>query len=423
MKKFKHLPALCAAIVIGAAFFTACPDGNDDKPKGVTYTLNVSNVNVAQGKSAAITYTLTASDSSSTAEIPVTFACTTHNENCTLTINDGVVTAGGDEAMEPHSFTATAKKDDKTIATKSFTITVTDPGYDVDVTVTLGSEPEAQLEDGEYVWIAGAWYNNTWDKLVLTEQESGEWTVTIEGIPSDRAEWTYDIFAVKSPDTFGDDDWGIRLNGGNITYTHATNNGVINESVTAWRGRPVFVEGELLVNPGFDDGEGWSIGSVCPPWVITGLNQADLSNAWLSGDPPGSQGGAKHFRDFNQNSNSTYYLDNESTLSILQDVDAVTGSLSADVEVTLSVYIALFSTDQEDMELVVGSQTYDFTGDLDTNLAPGASAPWQKVSHTFTLAAGDIVNDKVTVGLQYTAGSGSCRTMIDTFSFMVAEEE
>jgi len=593
MKKFNHVLALCAVVITAVSFFAACGGESSSPETGVTYTLAVSNISVSQGDTKEIEYTLTASDGSDTSAIPVTFA--DDDSGSTLTINGSSVTAGQNETPAVHNFTATAKKDGATVATKTFTVTVTsladieaallviedmeiyrvggsatsrtiepklydadgeeitnpvflatvtyeytsdtltitngviqdskayaeedhdvsvtatigtdeleaefvvtvsklmydvkfyhetqeltdlaeevehgdtvtDPGdpviddfdfvawlvaiggaefdfdtpitantniyasgsnasteYSVVVTVTFTADPEAELLDGEYVWIAHGAYNETWDKTVLTNQGNNVWSATLTGIPLSRQAWTYDIFAVKSPDTFGDGDWGIRFNGGNINFNNATTPGVIKVNVNSWRGRIVINEGELLENPGFEgtDSGNWTIAHCTAGWTITGLNSDDFTNMWVSGDPPGSHGGGKHFRDFNGNSSSTYYLDSGATLSITQAVSASENGLAAGQEVTLSVWIALFSVSMEDPRLVVGDQVYEFNDDLNTTGPTGASAQWQQISKTFTLTTDDIdASGNITVGLEYEAGNGTCRTMFDDFSFVVAD--
>lgn len=206
MKKFKQLLTLCAAIVIAAAFFSACPDGNVD-PSGVTYTLTVHPVHLTPGDTADIDYTLTASDKSSTAGIPVTFAC--NDAACTLTVNDTEVTAAAGEDPGNHNFTATAKKDGTTVATKAFTVTVAPLSSieaallvidDMAIYRTGGTEASRTIEFTLFDTEAEPITSHNFLQTVTVEYTSDTLTITDGIIESDKtyAEGKHDVHAVAT---------------------------------------------------------------------------------------------------------------------------------------------------------------------------------------------------------------------------------
>ena len=130
MKKLKQMLGVLVTLTFAAVFFAAC-GGDDETPEGqigVTYTLSVENIAIFQGGHTHLAdhYTLTASDSSSIVDIDVSFECTSCTSTCEITIEGDNIQVPNDAGLITHTFLATAKKDDKTVATKSFTVTVKD---------------------------------------------------------------------------------------------------------------------------------------------------------------------------------------------------------------------------------------------------------------------------------------------------------
>jgi len=125
MKKINNVFLALVSLILAASFFAAC--GDDDPATtseggGVTYKLTVQPVTIPQGGGQDVTYTLTASDDSSTAGINVMYvAPTTPNAPG---VSGNRITTTTSTAKGEHTFTATATKDGKTVATASFTVTV-----------------------------------------------------------------------------------------------------------------------------------------------------------------------------------------------------------------------------------------------------------------------------------------------------------
>ena len=286
--------------------------------------------------------------------------------------------------------------------------------YDLSITVTIGSELEAALKPGEYVWVEGNFYNvSSWTAYLLTEQTDGTWTTTLNNIPG-FATIKYNVYADKSNSALS---WSIKAHDVDMTYNYNDAPGTLDYTVTKWLGRPNIVAGNLLANANFVENKStsWSIADGII-WTITGLNTSP-SSVYFTGDPPGAKSEGICLSDYKWGaSNSSYYLDNNATLTITQPVDASINGLAADVDVTLSVWINQLNKEQKDVILLVGAQEYDVTADL-----TGAAYSWQQVSQTFTLTETDIVGDKITVGLQYTAATATCMTYIDDFSLVIAD--
>jgi len=220
MKKFKKMFIVLTVLVIAASFMTACKEDGEDIKKDngdtVTYTLNAGDMLVAQGDTQKIVYTLTASDGSSTASIPVDFSCTTCTGTCEILDGDSI-DVPDDAVIKPHNITATAKKDNKVVATDTFTVTVKsiDDIVITDIVINnmsifrVGSEEEARtivynLFDGTVQITSGSFLND-----VVVEFESDTLEITNGIIESDK---TYEEDDYEVNDSDDEDEIDADLN-------------------------------------------------------------------------------------------------------------------------------------------------------------------------------------------------------------------
>ena len=378
----------------------------------LAYSLTVPNITMSAGETKTISYTLTASDESSTSAIPVTYECTTC-ASCVLTISGNNVTAPAGAAEAVHDFTATATLAGKAVAAAGFTVTVGAPvtHYNLPVEVTVNAE----VFDGEVVYIAGSFYGTNWGNstpsgvIKLAKGADNKWTATVPNIPIARPDILYNIY-------IGDDasmGWSIRAfdAADGVSFTNAPTVGKLTVTVTEWLGRPIINKGNMLLENSFEEGATgtWAL-SLLKAWKFEGL-LPDLGSAWLKGD---GQFGA-YFSD-----NGWYGGGNNSlvgaggTLKITQDVPAAENQLANGSSVVLSVWINQSVPGQSGVKLLVGAQEFDVTSTLT------GAAGWQVLSHTFTLTGADIVGDKIKAGLQYTVDAAAAITFVDEFIFVKA---
>jgi len=371
----------------------ATADFNITITGAITYVLTITGgTSVVQGGNTTVTYTLTA-DGAPVTDATVAIAASS-DVPATLSISGLTITAASTVPVDSYDFTATATKDGATLTTKNFTVDVTAiETRSVLVTVTIGSDPAAALEDGEYVWIAGNFYTGTetWNSVLLTEQTDKTWTVTLN-IPGSFSTFYYKLYAVKSTT---ENDWGVTNKVGEQLTATGLISGVFITTVVKWYGRSGDVdEDELFDDPGFTIMETgtWAIpGTSASPWKVEGA-----TNLWVKGD--GREGRRAVADGWRAKANQQ--------LTFYQDIDLTDSGIGAGTVLTLSVYVFTGFTDLATkydggkLYLVCGSQTYAFepqTG-LDKN-------KWDQVLITttdFTLASGDIVGGKLKAGLSYT---------------------
>jgi hypothetical protein len=301
--------------------------------------------------------------------------------------------------------------------------------YGASFTVTLSQSEAAQLQPGEFIWINhGAYGGTQFQDQVLQKQPDGSWTVTLPNIQASIGPWAYKFYAEPSGTSMG---WNYPANSRSeqvFTYSGGASNAV-SFTVTEWLGRPVSAAGELFKKGGMEPVEGkWAVSALQPEWAFTGLNTGP-SSIWLTGNAPGPHTGSGCFTDYHTSAGDigTNWLTNTSApITILQNVQASANGLSAGTQVTLRAWILRVTDKSSDFALVCGSQQYA----IPLNSLPQGNdhGNWRQISRTFTLAAGDIVNDQVKAGLQYKStstertGTGGCRTMVDDFSFVVVNQ-
>lgn len=109
----KVFPVIIALLMMGS-IFSGCNPGTLGG-----YTLTVNDITLEAGESEAVTYVISPDDAS----VEVTISC--NEAECGLIINGLEITALQDAPEGQHTFTATAKKQGETIATKEFKVTVT----------------------------------------------------------------------------------------------------------------------------------------------------------------------------------------------------------------------------------------------------------------------------------------------------------
>jgi hypothetical protein len=212
-------------------------------------------------------------------------------------------------------------------------------------------------------------------------------------------------------------EWGTKASNTDLILEDALFASTLEYTVTEWKGRVAVVAGNLLKESGFEEAAtgSWAL-SLLTAWKFEGLD-VGLGNIWATGSNPNTHSGAAQFSDFGWRGGTPAdrcFIPINGTLKILQDVAVSANGLAAGTKVTLSVWINRVNNDQSDFKLLVGAQEEPMT------LTTGAN--YQQISHTFTLAAGDIVADKVTVGLSYKALAQLTSTRVDDFYFGAAEE-
>jgi len=338
----------------------------------VTYTLNdIATLSVAQGGDVTVVPVVTASDGSNTSAVTVviTKGDSTH---AGLTIAGLKISAASTVPLDTYDFVATIQGTNPAVK-KNFSVTVTAIAErDVLVTVTLGTAPEAALETGEYVWIAGNFYtgNTTWNSELMTEQPNKTWTTTLK-VPGSFSTFYYKVYAVKSQT---DNDWGVTNKTGEQLTTPDLTPGVLNITVDAWLNRPqAFDPDELFADPSFETpaGDDWTW-SADSPWKIEGGQ-----TFWPKG------GDGRHGNAYCDG----WSVSTNDVITLAQSIDATEKALTVGTVVTLSVYVFTEAADLTGYEngklsLLCGAQTYEFAPQ--TGLSKTKWEQVNVVSHDFT---------------------------------------
>jgi len=373
------------------------------------YTFEVTDIAMEKGETKPINYALAEDGGSAITTAVINYTCNTC-ATCELTIAAGSITAPAGAADKVHNYTATASLSGAAIATTGFKVVVGSPvtEYNLPVEITV----TAEMFDGEVVWIAGSFFGDNWGNsnglIKLTKGAGDKWTGTVSGIAIANVNLKYNIH-------IGNDagmNWSIKafdIEGGK-TLSNAPTVGKLEDTVTEWLGRPIIIEGNMLLENSFEEGAtgSWLLTELTA-WNFEGLS-VGLDEVWIKGD---GQFGA-YFSDFGwDGAANANMVGAGNTLKITQDVPAADNQLSKGAIVTLSAWINQSVAGQSDVKLLVGAQEFDVTSTL--------TGGWQQIAHTFIIGDSDVVADKVKVGLQYTVTAAETVTFVDEFVFEFAK--